>query len=312
LQGYGLGVLAMLIQAVAQNPPSGMNRRRTTRHQLNGARASVTILLVHTFGIVGIPCMPRSEAFSALAPSRGALLRQVAALIPGTGAVWAPAQGVLAEEVPQSLPQLKPIRSKVGRFEMQVPETWRAFSDQHSEKLLFAYDFYNSSFHDYMAMRAEQIDVSMLLREENYIPSEEDKVANAWSTVIQPPITPEQVATWIMRRATDTQGATLQGLGGREVIESEGKTDTVIDVVLPDGGKSRGEEGSELLFHFRTVVTPVQHAPPPARRWVNKALLRNGTITVGYVTATENHWLPGGPAMDGAYLDNVANTLRFV
>jgi len=291
-----------------------------TKHQLTGIRATaVALFMLNVLGNLDMyglrpSWQSKSVAFSAPARSRGALLRQVAALAPGVGVVSAPWQAVLAEEAASSLPPLKPIRSRAG-FEMQVPKNWQSFTDRDPEKLLFAFDFYQSNFEDYMAMRAEQIDMSTLLKGERYIPSEQDKVASAWSIVIQPPITPEQMATWIMRHSSiseQTPGATLQGRGGQDVTEGPGKTDTIVDAVLPDGGKDHGDEGSELLFHVRTTLTPVDGAAPPARYWVNKALLRNGTITVGYVTAIEKHWLPGGSPMDGAYLDSVAKTLRFV
>lgn len=209
-----------------------------------------------------------------------------------------------AEEVP---PAFKTLTSKLGKFTMDVPNTWRTETDAAAERLIFAFEFYNKSFEDYMAVRAEKINLGELLLGEQFLPSKEDLVANSWDGVIQDPITKEQMSLWIMRHQSRKQGGTTQGKGGKEVSELENKgpgarVDEVVDATLVDSGSS-------LVFHVRSTTTN-SDLEDKTRYWSNKATLRNGTISVGYVTAIEAHWLPNytGP-VDGRYLDLVAQSL---
>lgn len=212
-----------------------------------------------------------------------------------------------AEEIPPAAP-FKTMTSTLGQFSMDVPDNWRTEVDKTTDRLIFAFDFYNKSFSDYMAVRAENINLGELLLGEQFLPSKEDLVANSWEGVIQDPITKEQVGLWIMRHQSRKQGGRTQGTGGKEVssVENKGpgaRTDVVVDADIVEGGRA-------LVFHVRTTTTNGDFEQKQ-RYWSNKATLRNGTISVGYVTAAESHWLSNytGP-VNGQYLDRVATSLQ--
>lgn len=214
-------------------------------------------------------------------------------------------------------PTLKPLTSKLGGFTMDVPADWRVNADAGKDRLLFAYDFYNQSFEDYIAIRAENVKLGEVLLGEQFLPSQEDLVADSWASVIQDPITPEKMGLWIMRHPQRKASGAVVGLRGKEVSEAENtgpgsRRDDVTDATLVNGGQPQGTDGSTLMFHVRTTVVN-QEGEVKTRFWSNKAVLRNGTVSVGYVTAAEMHWLSNytGP-VNGLYLDGIAGSLRLM
>jgi len=211
----------------------------------------------------------------------------------------------------------KVVRSQSG-LQIMVPKKWKSSADGEADRLVFAFDIPNGDFKNFMALRAEQISLGRLLIKERYIPSAEDLVADAWNTVIQPPITPELVATWIMRYnlKSGTGIEIQQPKGPREVNPNYNDTsvspikeDQIVDASLTDDGNSKGDAGSELIFHVRTVMTSADVGEN--RYWTVKALLRGGVITVAYLTTPESFWAPDAPGpYNGPNLDQIVRTLK--
>jgi len=212
---------------------------------------------------------------------------------------------------------LKVVRSKTG-IQMELPTRWSSDTDRGTDRLIYGFTFGRGAGYQgfgYTSLRVEQIQMAPLLIGEQFIPSDADRRANAWSTTIQDPITTKLMAAWIMRKKERTS-LKVKGISG-EVLDPRDPTDqnasdasrkisidqVIVDATLPDGGKDRGEDGSELLWHQLTQVK--NDAGTGDRVQSCKAVLRNGIITVAYLSAPKTTFDREGP-----FLESIVNSLK--
>jgi len=209
---------------------------------------------------------------------------------------------------PLVAPKLTPVKSDQGGIEMIVPDSWKTETTRAFDKLIFSYAFNNRQLDDYIVIKAQQYSLAGLLKEQNVTVQEGIKLANLWKDVLQPPLTADQMALGI-----------LQHCSPRANGEGNVREDQVVDVKLLES--TEGEQGSGLFFHIRSIPPkPADDDPDaqkkglPSRFWVVKAVLNNGVVSMGFVSAVEKHWQNIGSnssdPVDGPYLDSIARSLR--